>query len=146
MATATTPKASLRILLDANVILDVLARREPFLADSAAILAACETGRCRGFLAAHTVTILHYLLSKRSGSGRARAALVDLLKIVQVARVDAKVIAQALVAESPDFENAVQMAAADIAGVDYVVTRNLSHFDRGPIPALRPAEVLTLLQ
>ena len=89
----------LRILIDVDVVLDVLARREPFFASSAAVLAACETGRCVGLVAAHTVTTLFYLLSKYHDSRFARTQVADLLTIVEVAAVDGSVIRQGLAAQ-----------------------------------------------
>ncbi len=50
------------ILVDANVPLDVLAKREPHYATSAAVWALVEQGEIEGLLAAHTVTTLHYLV------------------------------------------------------------------------------------
>ena len=135
----------LRILIDVDVVLDVLARREPFFASSAAVLAACETGCCVGLVAAHTVTTLFYLLSKYHDSRFARTQVADLLTIVEVAAVDGWVIRQGLAAQVEDFEDAVQMAAAAVAKAEYVVTRNLAHFAGGPVPALTPAEFLPLL-
>jgi predicted nucleic acid-binding protein len=135
----------LKVLLDVDVILDVLARRNPFFADAASVLAACELGRCRGLVAAHSVTTLHYLLRKYRGEVQARGSLADLLRILRVATVNAKVIQQALTSDSPDFEDAVQMAAAVAARADHVVTRNLRHFSASPVPALQPAELLPLL-
>lgn len=134
-----------RVLLDVDVILDVLARREPFFADSAAVLAACETGRCTGMIAAHTATTLAYLLTKFHDSAHARRQLADLLRIVEAASVDGEVMCRALAGGFADFEDGVQMCAAAVAGADYVVTRNLPDFSKGPVPALTPAELLPLL-
>jgi predicted nucleic acid-binding protein len=142
---AETETRLLRVLLDVDVILDVLARREPFFGDSAALLAACETGICEGLVAAHTVTTLWYLLAKHHDAAYARSRVSELLRIVQVAPVDADVIQRALVGGLADFEDGVQMAAATGAAADYVVTRNLADFSRGPVPALAPAELLALL-
>ena len=134
------------ILVDVDVILDVLTRREPFVADSAALLAACETGRCRGMVAAHTVTTVSYLLEKHRDAAYARRQLAELLRILQVASVDAEVIDRALTSAFGDFEDAVQMAAAVAAGADYVATRNVKDFSAGPLPAITPAELLPLLR
>ena len=91
-----------RILIDVDVVLNVLSRREPFFASSAAVLAACETG-LEGLVAAHTVTTLFYLLSKYHDARYARTQIADLLSIVQVAAVDSVVIRQALAAQAEDF-------------------------------------------
>jgi predicted nucleic acid-binding protein len=135
----------LRVLLDVDVILDVFARREPFFQDSAALLAACETGRCEGMVAAHTVTTLWYLLTKYHDAAYARGRVADVLRIVAVAPVDEDVIRNALTGRLADFEDGVQMAAAAGVEADYVATRNLADFSRGPVPALAPAELLALL-
>ncbi len=63
-----------RALLDINVILDVLQRRHPFYDDSAAVLAAAETGKIIGLVAAHSVTTLFYLLAKYGSPETARRA------------------------------------------------------------------------
>ena len=134
-----------RLLIDVDVVLDVLTRRNPFFADSTAVLAACETGRCAGAVAAHTLTTLWYLLTKYHGRAYAREKTAELLRIVEVAAVDQEVIHAALVLDFSDFEDAVQSQAAAAAGADYIVTRNLADFSRGPVSAITPAEVLTLL-
>ena len=46
------------VLIDLNVLLDVLQKREPFYETSAGLLAAVETGQVQGFVAAHSLTTL----------------------------------------------------------------------------------------
>ena len=57
----------MKVLLDTNVVLDVLANREPFVADSAAVLSLVEDRKAEGFVAAHSVTTLYYLLRREVG-------------------------------------------------------------------------------
>ncbi|MEJ2212189.1 MAG: PIN domain-containing protein [Anaerolineae bacterium] len=135
----------LRVLFDLNVILDVLQRREPFYAASAQVLASAETGELEGWVAAHSITTLFYLLAKDRSPQLARVAIGDLLSILSVAGVDGDIIEQALGLPYSDFEDAVQMMAAVHAGADYLVTRNLADYREGPLPALQPAELLALL-
>ena len=49
------------ILIDINVLLDVLQKREPFYETSAGLLAAVESGQVRGLIAAHSIITLFYL-------------------------------------------------------------------------------------
>lgn len=135
----------LRLLLDSNVILDVLQRREPHFPDSAGVMAAAELGRCQGLVAAHTVTTIFYLVAKHSSPETARLQIAEMLRFLDVAAVDRAALVQALTMPYADFEDAVQMAAAGAAGADYVVTHDLGDFARGPLPALTPAEALALL-
>ena len=134
-----------RVLFDIDVVLDVLARRTPFFADSSGLLAACERGLCHGFIAGHTIPTLAYLLGKHADRVVARRKLTDLLRIVQVAPVDQRVIEAALASDFKDLEDAVQMATATAVDADYLATRNLKDFTAGPILALAPADLLPLL-
>ena len=134
----------LRVLLDLNIILDVLTRREPGYRDSAAVWALVETGRMAGVVAAHSLTTLFYLMSRHIDGPTAVAALKDLLRVFSVAAVDQDVILRALQLGWRDFEDAVQMAAAERSGSDYVVTRNVRDFTSGLVPAIQPAELVAL--
>jgi len=134
-----------RVLLDINVVLDVLADREPFADEAAAVLAEVESGRLTGFVAAHTITTLHFLLTKHVGKGQAREVLTDLLHLVDLVPVDEDRIRHALAAKWPDFEDAVQAACAEKAEADYLVTRNKRDFRRSAVRPVTPAELLALL-
>lgn len=135
-----------RILIDLNVVVDALYRRESFFESSAAVIAAAETRRIEGWLAAHSVTTLFYLMAKDTSPTAARVHLTRLVQFLKIAAVDGHTIEQALALPTRDFEDAVQMMAGVHAGVEYVVTRDLSGFKAGPLPALTPPELLALLQ
>jgi len=133
------------VLFDLDVILDVLQQREPFFDMSARALGSAESGRVRGWVAAHSLTTLFYLLAKHQSAEQARVALTGLMAILSVAQVDQDVIEQALNLPYSDFEDAVQMMAAVRSGAGYLITRNVQDYKAGPLPALQPAELLALL-
>ena len=135
----------LRVLIDLNLILDVLQRREPFYIASAQVLACAETGLIEGLVVAHTMTTLFYLIVKDRSTDMARVALTDLLRFLSVATVDHTTVEQALNLPYGDFEDAVQMMAAVQAGAQYIVTRNVQDYQAGPLPAIQPAELLAML-
>ena len=135
----------LSVLIDLNVILDVLQRREPFYAMSARVLACAETGIVEGWVAAHSLTTLFYLLAKYQSADHARVTLGELLSFLSVAAVDQTVIEQALKLPYRDFEDAVQMMAAVRTGAEYLVTRNVRDYESGPLPVIQPAELLPLV-
>ncbi len=135
-----------RTLIDLNVVVDALNRREPYFEASAAVLASAESGRIEGWLAAHSVTTLFYLVARNTSPTAARVHLTRLVQFLKIAAVDGRTIEQALALPYKDFEDAVQMMAGVHAGVEYVVTRDLSGFKAGPLPALSPPELLALLR
>ena len=133
------------MLLNASVAVDVLQRREPFFQDAADLMAAAESGRCRGLVAAHTVTTLFSLIAMHASPAAARVHITELLRVLEVAPVDRAVLQEALALPYAVLEDGVQMAAAEQAGVDYVVTRDRTLYAAGPLPVLAPAEMLALL-
>jgi predicted nucleic acid-binding protein len=133
-----------RVLVDANVVLDVLVKRERHYPASAAVWALAEQGELEGLLAAHSVTTLHYLLVKYLGPQQANLAVTKILQVFGVAAVDQNVILNALALDWKDFEDAVQMAAALTAQVDYLVTRNPKDFKGELVTVLQPGDLLAL--
>ena len=134
-----------RVLLDVNVVLDVLANREPFAADAEALLRQIEAGSVDGLVAAYTVTTLHFLLAKHVGKTRSRRVLTDLMQLVEIVAVDEDRLRHALSLNWSDFEDSVQAACAEKAEADYLVTRDKKRFKKSPVKPVTPAEVLALI-
>lgn len=134
----------MRLFFDLNVILDVLASREPWVRESAATLSLVADGRAEAFIAAHSVTTLDYLLRKHVGAARTAATLVDLLGIVQVVAVDHERLLAALSLGWNDFEDAVQAVCALEIQADYLVTRDPRPFAPLSIPVVQPSELLSI--
>lgn len=132
-------------LLDVNVILDVLAHREPHYEASALVWAATETGQIDGYIAAHSITTLHYLVSRHTGGEQASRAIYKLLRVFSVAIIDQATMEYALALTWSDFEDALYMAAATNAGIDYLITRNPRDFQPGGLQILQPGDALALL-
>lgn len=135
-----------KALLDTNVILDVLLDRQPQANRSVAVWSIIETGKAQGMLAAHALTTIHYLIRRELGTARAKRTISAVLSVLGVAAVDARVIQLALELPSTDFEDAVTAAAAQLAGCDYVVTRDPKGFKGCGITYLLPEEAIPLLR
>ena len=134
-----------RALIDTNVVLDVLLERQPHVVASAAVWAAIETGLAKGFLASHAITTIHYLVRKELGLARAGRTVSSILRVFKVAPVDSAVLQEALQLSLPDFEDSVTAAAAQLAGCDFIVTRDPKGFRGSPIRPLTPEAFLPLL-
>lgn len=135
----------MKVLLDINVVLDVLADRAPFAEDAASVMSLLEAEEVDGFVAAHTITTIHYLLTKHTGKRVAKRAVLDLLKLVTVVAVDQDRLLHGLALDWDDFEDAVQVACAEKAEVDYLVTRDKKLFRKSDVPTLSPPELLALV-
>ena len=133
------------LLLDLNVILDVILDRQPGADAAAALWAAIEGGHGRGFIPAHGVTTIFYLLEKARGAAFARDGVEQLMGVFGVAAVNDTVLRRALVFGWPDFEDAVCAAAAEASGCEAIVTRDPDGYPNPPLPVIDPAAALSAL-
>jgi predicted nucleic acid-binding protein len=133
------------VLIDLNVLLDVLQKRDPFYETSASLLAAVETGRVQGYVAAHSLTTLFYLIQKGKSSAEARATITNLLQFIKVAPVDQSTLEQALNLDFKDYEDAVQMISALQCKADCLVTRNAKDYQPALLPVMAPVDFLGTL-
>jgi predicted nucleic acid-binding protein len=138
--------SKIRVLVDLNVIIDVMQNRQPFYEDSASVVDAVARGKVVGWLAAHSITTLFYVISRTRNREAAVQAVIGLLESFAAARVDDAVIREALSLGWKDFEDAVQIASAGAEDIDYLITRNIKDFQSGPVPVIQPAALLTLLE
>jgi len=133
------------VLIDLNVLLDVLQKREPFFEASAGLLAAVEMGHVKGYGTAHSITPLFYLIQKGKSPADARAIITNLLQFIKILPVDQSTIEQALNLNFRDFEDAVQMISAVQNKVDCLVTRNVKDYQPSLLPVMQPVDFLATL-
>ena len=134
-----------RVLIDINILLDVLQMRKPFYDASARLLALIEAGRIKGYIAAHSITTLFYLIQKDQSSAQARAHITSLLQFLEIAPVDQNIIEQALNLDYRDFEDAVQMISALQCKAEYLITRNIADYQPALLPVIQPVDFLGTL-
>ncbi|AFY47891.1 putative nucleic-acid-binding protein, contains PIN domain [Nostoc sp. PCC 7524] len=133
-----------RVLFDTDVLLDILAQRQPFVVASAQALNTVMTKQVQGFVSGHGVTNIFYILRRQIGNEVARKLIENLLLHIQIASVTDTVIHQALRSSIKDFEDAVTVAAAINANLEIIITRNKSDFILSPLPVMLPEEFLEI--
>jgi predicted nucleic acid-binding protein len=135
----------MKILIDANIALDVLLERQPFYIAGAQVLGLSKGG-IELFLSASTITDIYYIIHRERKSKEVAAASVrNILAIVDIAAVTGNTIRRAVNLEWSDFEDAVQYATGENIAVDYIVTRNISDFASSAISALTPDAFLKIV-
>ena len=133
----------MRILIDTNVILDILQKREPFFADSYRALRKAIESDAECLLSASAATDIFYMLRKALGSAQqAKEQIEQLAQLVSFADVQGMDIHTALMREMPDFEDAVVDAVAERNGASYILTRNIKDFAGSVVPANLPVDFL----
>ena len=132
----------MKALIDTNVIIDVLTRREPHYGHSAALLRLCG-GRLTGCIAASQTTDIFYLLRREGMNAQTAKALLqkltDNIKVVDISAADVRA---ALAGDMQDYEDALLACCAKRQRAAYIITRNEKDFKNSPVPALSPQTFL----
>lgn len=137
----------MKCLIDTNVILDVLLKREPFYNDSASILTLSGQEDIILYVSASSITDIYYIAYQTlRNKEKVKQMLRKLLKIVLIAGVSGDEIRNALALPWRDFEDSVQYSVALLQEMDGIVTRNPSDYKEAEIKVWRPEEFLLLRQ
>lgn len=136
---------SKNILIDTNICLDVMQKRNPFYLQAAKILDGSEKSLYQGYVAAHTFDTLFYILSKKHQTELVYKAIDSLRKTIQIAPVTESIIDEAISLKWPDFEDAIHYLTAVHSKCDAIITRDPSGFTESSIPVLSPIEFLDQL-
>ena len=135
----------MRLLIDGNIVLDVLQKREPHFEDSSKIWKLCETGIADGFLSALTFANLVYVMRKELSPEKIEEVLIKLSIIFRFTEFGVSDLSGAAGMHWKDFEDALQAVTAERIHADYIVTRNVKDFLSRRIPAYTPTELLLRL-
>lgn len=125
----------MKILIDCDVLLDIALRREPHFEASSMVLDWAEHNPGKAAIAWHTVANLFYLTN-----GKTTKFIEELSEFIEIPATGVESLRDALSLEFKDFEDAMQVAAADLHAAQNIVTRNVKHYKKSPIKAVTPAE------
>lgn len=135
----------MRVLLDINVILDAMLQRSPWHVEADAILQAAALGQVTCATTTLSLATIFYVGRQVVGTAAARATVRKYLAAFAILPVDKQTLLDADALPGNDFEDNILIAAAVTAGLDAIVTRNVTDFSHSPIPVWEPAELLKRL-
>jgi len=131
------------LFLDTNIILDLLANREPFYADAALLFSLADKKNVHLSVSALTFANTNYILLQSKKPDEAKQILRKLKLLVQVLSLDEKIVELALNDNDfKDYEDALQYYTALERGVDAIITRNLKDFRKAKIPVMSADQYL----
>ena len=132
----------MRVLIDTNVVLDVLLKRDPWAADAAEVWQLCTEGSLTGYLSASSFTDIFYIARRHTDRDRARTAVRLLLDTFAICTIDQSTLEMAYALAGSDFEDNLQMACSVLGGLEFIVTRDSNDFRDSPVPAVTCAQLL----
>ena len=135
------------VLVDTNVIVDVLLKREAFMKEAQIIITKCADREITGYLAAHSIPNLFYILRKAYSKEERRVFIKNLCDIFHISDLNAEKIISAVQNDKfADFEDCLQEECAVEAVADYIITRNTDDYKNSRIKAVEPKEFIELIQ
>lgn len=132
-----------QLLIDTNIIIDLLARREPFYEDAAKLFSLADKNMVRLSVSSLSFANTNYLLQKTYSSVVAKEILRKFKILTIVLSLDDKIIDLSLNDSGfSDFEDAIQYYSAIENSQDIIITRNLRDFKSSKIPVMTAGEFI----
>ena len=136
----------MRALLDTNIVLDIILRREPWFSQSAAFREALRAGLITGYASAAAVTDIYYIARRLAGLAVAHTAVETCLAAFEICAVNRGILERAVARPGSDSEDNVQMICAVEYRLDAIMTRDAAGFRGAPLPIWSPEEAVQQLR
>ncbi len=132
-----------KLFIDTNIIIDLLAKREPFYDEAAMLFTLADKQKISLSVSALAFANTNYILLQSKKPEDAKLILRKLKLIVQVLSLDEKIVGLSLNDNDfKDYEDAIQYFIALENGVDAIITRNLKDFQKAKLPIMTAAQFL----
>ncbi|MBK8602329.1 MAG: PIN domain-containing protein [Saprospiraceae bacterium] len=135
-----------RLLIDTNIVIDLLSKREKFYDEAADLFSRADKKELVLTISSLTFANTNYILTKLKSAEEAREILRKFKVLIELLNLDDKVTELALSDDSfPDFEDGLQYYSAIENQIDVIITRNKKGFKNSKIPVLSTKEFLALI-
>lgn len=140
----------MKVLLDTNIIIDVLQQREPWRQDGEEIFIAAAAKQITACVTTKQIADIHYM-TKRVFKGQphvdslAKQVIGKLMAFMEIEDTSVTDCQAALGISNNDFEDAMLITCAARESMDYIVTRNIRHFNGSAVSVVTPADFVCLL-
>jgi predicted nucleic acid-binding protein len=134
-----------RLLIDTNIVIDLLSRREKFYDEAADLFSRADKKELKLTTSTLTIANTNYILSKLKSAKEAREILRKFKVLVELLALDDKITELALSDDDfPDLEDGLQYYSAIENQIDVIITRNKKDFKNSKIPVMTAKEFLAL--
>ena len=132
-----------RLLIDTNIVIDLLAKREKFYFEAAELFSRADKKELELTISSLTFANTNYILTKLKSTKESREILRKFKVLVEILSLDDKVTELALSDNNfPDFEDGLQYYSAIENQIDVIITRNKKDFKNSKIAVLTAKEFL----
>ncbi len=134
------------LFIDTNIVLDLLAKRDPFYDSSAKLFSLADRNVIQLSVASLTFANTNYVLSKLKSASEAKEILRKFKLLVQIISLSEKIVDLALNdSKFKDFEDGLQYYSAIESNQDIIITRNQKDFKSSLLSIMSAEEFLSSL-
>lgn len=103
----------MRDLIDTNILVDYMIGRKSYFSYANQVVECCADGKLEGFMAAHSIPNIFYILRKDLSEDERREVLLGLCQILKVEGLDhLKILSALYKRDFSDFEDCLQAECA----------------------------------
>ncbi len=136
-----------RLLIDTNIVIDLLAKREPFYHSAAQLFSLADKKELTLCISSISIANTYYILSKLSSEKTTRDVIRKFKVLVEILPLDDKIVDLALSNELfQDFEDGLQFYTSIENNIGIIISRNKKDFKHSSIPVLTAKEFVSMLR
>ena len=131
-----------KVFVDTNVVIDLLAKRQPFYIDAQNLFTLSDKKEIELQISSLTFANAYYSIAKHHKAIDAKKYLQKFKVLVNILPLEDKAIELALASDFGDFEDGLQYYIAMNYESDVIITRNKKDFKSSKIPVMTAEEYL----
>jgi len=135
----------MKVLLDTNLFLDVILKRNNHYQNSSKIWSLISDKKLKGCISAISVNNLYYILRKIIEIELVEKFIDQILDEFEIIPLTGNILRQARTLANKDYEDLIQYFSAISSNCDFLITRNKNDFPQTGIKILSPQEFLDIL-
>lgn len=133
-----------KLLIDTNVVIDLLAQREPYYNSTSRFFSLASTRELTAYVSSLTIVTTHFIVLRELSESETRKIIRKFKTIAKVLDLKTEFIDLSLDSDFKDFEDAIQYHTAIYNNLDAIITRNKKDFKKSRIPVYTTEEYLEL--
>jgi predicted nucleic acid-binding protein len=131
------------IFVDTNIVIDLLAKREPFYKDAQDLFTLSDKKEVQLFISSLTFANAYYSIVRHHKEVEAKKYLSKFKVLVTILSLEDKAIELALASDFKDFEDGLQYFVAMDNEADVIITRNKKDYRNSKIPVMTAGEYMS---
>ena len=133
---------SMRVLIDTNILIDFLLKRDPYYKNAKEVLMVCTHENVKGFIAMHTVSNLWYILRNETHENRRKCLRIICTALIVCFTNHNEVYNAIKNTNMKDLEDCMQDSCAYVNKLDYIITRNIKDFKNSRVKVIMPEDFI----